>query len=176
MRLRAFLVCILVSSRAFAQTGSETSTADEASSLYVEGKELREAGDLKKSLQKLEAAHGLYATPITALEVGRARALVGQLRGAVEALESVEQNAHQTQRVRQGIEPREWRLRRSYRSTATASPSWSFTPKRTTFTFRSTASLCRTRRSRRRASLILESTTSRPRRAIATHRAGPSDR
>ena len=67
-----------------------TSTADAASALYVEGKELRDAGDLKKSLEKLEAAHALYATPITALEVARARALVGKLRGAIEVLESIE--------------------------------------------------------------------------------------
>jgi hypothetical protein len=72
-------------------TGSaaSASTADGARALYVEGKALRDAGDLQKSLEKLQAAHALYATPITALEVGRAFALVGRLTKAVEMLGTV---------------------------------------------------------------------------------------
>jgi hypothetical protein len=66
------------------------STSDTARALYVEGKDLRRAGDLEGSLQKLEAAHALYATPVTALEVGRALALLGRHRRAVAVLESIE--------------------------------------------------------------------------------------
>jgi hypothetical protein len=69
---------------------AQPSTADAARALYVEGKALRQSGDLQGSLEKLGAAHALYATPITALELGRGFALVGRLRRAVEVLESIE--------------------------------------------------------------------------------------
>jgi hypothetical protein len=82
----ALAAMLLVAAPAAAQPG----TADAARALYVEGKELRRAGDLQRSLEKFEAAHALYATPITALEVGRGAALVGRFRRAIEVLESID--------------------------------------------------------------------------------------
>jgi hypothetical protein len=87
-RLAALAALLLSTAPAGAQPAP--STADAARALYVEGKELRRTGDLRGSLEKLEAAHALYATPITALEVGRGYALVGRLRRAVEVLESID--------------------------------------------------------------------------------------
>ena len=69
---------------------AQTETMDSAKALYVEGKQLRDAGNLAGSLEKLEAAHALYPTAVTALEVGRALALLGRIAKAVEVLRSVE--------------------------------------------------------------------------------------
>ena len=69
---------------------AQTETLESAKALYVEGKQLRDAGDLPRSLEKLEAAHALYPTAVTALEVGRALALLGRIAKAVEVLRSVE--------------------------------------------------------------------------------------
>ena len=66
-----------------------TSPADAARALYVEGKELRRTGDLARSLEKLEAAHALYATPVTALEAARGHALLGRYKKATALLESI---------------------------------------------------------------------------------------
>jgi hypothetical protein len=86
----ALLAALIAVAPAEAQPAKAATTADQARTLYVEGKELRRAGDLQASLEKLEAAHALYATPITALEVGRGAALLGRLRRAVEVLESID--------------------------------------------------------------------------------------
>ena len=73
-----------------AQAAAQPSTVEAARALHVEGKELRRAGDLRASLEKLEAAHALYATPITALEVGRGHALLGGYKKAIEVLASID--------------------------------------------------------------------------------------
>lgn len=60
--------------------------SENALQLFKEGKALRERGDQAGGLEKLRAAHALVATPITALELGRAYAAGGQLIEAREVL------------------------------------------------------------------------------------------
>lgn len=60
--------------------------SENALQLFKEGKALRERGDQAAGLEKLRAAHALVATPITALELGRAYAAGGQLIEAREVL------------------------------------------------------------------------------------------
>ena len=55
-----------------------------ARTLYKEGKELRDKGDLKGALQKFQAAHALGQTPVTGIELARTYAAVGRF---VEARE-----------------------------------------------------------------------------------------
>lgn len=90
-RLAAFLALALVvlgmASQAHAQAPPQ-SPSDAARALYIEGKDLRRSGNLEKSLEKLDAAHELYPTPITSLEVGRANALLGHYRKATTLLQS----------------------------------------------------------------------------------------
>ncbi len=61
-----------------------------ARAMYVEGLELRDRSRLADSLARFRGAYALAATPITALELGRAYMLVGQLLEAREALLSIE--------------------------------------------------------------------------------------
>jgi hypothetical protein len=71
---------------------AEPSAADveSARALYVEGLELRDGGDLGQSLARFRAAHALAATPITALELGRAHMMIGELVEARDVLLSIE--------------------------------------------------------------------------------------
>jgi hypothetical protein len=55
-----------------------------ARTLYKEGKELRDKGDLQGALKKFEAAHALGQTPVTGIELARTYA---ELRRLVEARE-----------------------------------------------------------------------------------------
>jgi hypothetical protein len=61
-----------------------------ARALYVDGIALRMQGKLADSLSRLQAAHALYATPITTLELGRGLALLERYREAAAALVLVE--------------------------------------------------------------------------------------
>ncbi len=77
------LVSILsVSSSASAQSASDLASAR---ALYKEARELRDKGDAKSALEKFKAANALAGTPITALELGRTYAALGQ---PVEAQET----------------------------------------------------------------------------------------
>jgi hypothetical protein len=87
--LAAAIGLLLALRAASAAAQPEPSAPEAARVLYVEGKDLRRAGDLSLSLEKLEAAHALYATPITTLECARAHALVGHFRRAIALLESI---------------------------------------------------------------------------------------
>ncbi len=75
--------------------GAAPSPADveSARSLYVLGKELRDQGNLAGSLEHFKAAHALVPTPITALELARAHALVGQPLEARAILLGIERMA-----------------------------------------------------------------------------------
>jgi hypothetical protein len=85
------VVCALIAKTAAGQsTDANDATTEEARVLYVEGRDLRRQGELEGSLEKFQAAFALHPTAITALEVGRGRALMGKLRSAVEVLESIE--------------------------------------------------------------------------------------
>lgn len=63
---------------------------ESARALYVLGKELRDRGDLAESFEHFRAAHALVATPITALELGRAYALLGKPLEARAVLSGIE--------------------------------------------------------------------------------------
>jgi hypothetical protein len=90
----AALFCLafaMIAEPAAAQSGeSSDASTEEARALYVEGRDLRRQGELEKSLEKFQAAYALHPTPITALEVGRGRALLGKLRAALEVLDAIE--------------------------------------------------------------------------------------
>jgi hypothetical protein len=70
---------------------AEPSTGDfaQARVLLNQGLDLRDAGDARAALDKFEAANALAHTPITALELGRTYAGLGQLVKAREILLSV---------------------------------------------------------------------------------------
>lgn len=74
----------------FARADATGADVETARTLYKDGKDLRAKGDLQGSLAKLRAAHTLAATPITALELGRALALVNELVEARETWLSIE--------------------------------------------------------------------------------------
>ncbi len=84
-----FATAVLPVTRASA---AEPTLADveTAKAMYVEGLELRDNHRLADSLARFRGAYALAATPITALELGRAFMLVGQLLEAREALFSIE--------------------------------------------------------------------------------------
>jgi hypothetical protein len=66
----------------------QRSAADiaQARELFNEGTDLRDKGDIAGALEKLRAAHGLAATPITGLELGRTYVSAGKLVEAREVL------------------------------------------------------------------------------------------
>jgi hypothetical protein len=84
--LFAFATSIALPARA------EPSPADveSARALYVQGLQLRDQGDLSTSLARFQAAQALAPTPITTLELGRARSMMGQLIEARDALTAVD--------------------------------------------------------------------------------------
>jgi hypothetical protein len=79
------------SGAAHAQPSSRPSAADleSARELYKEGKELRTKGDLRGALEKFKLANAYGHTPVTALELGKTHAQLGELVEAREALLSV---------------------------------------------------------------------------------------
>jgi len=82
----ASLVTLFLAPPASAQGAADF---DSARALYRQGLELRAAGDLTGSLERLRAAQTLAMTPVTTLEVGRGLMLVGKLVDAREALLAV---------------------------------------------------------------------------------------
>ncbi|MBL8611327.1 MAG: hypothetical protein JNL38_28545 [Myxococcales bacterium] len=73
-----------------ARAGEPTAAdAETALALYKSGKQLRDSGDLKGALEKLRAAHALVETPLTAIELGKTYAALGQIVEAREVLLSV---------------------------------------------------------------------------------------
>ncbi len=77
---------VAVPREALAQSASDLASAR---ALYKEARELRDKGDPKGALEKFKAANALAGTPITALELGRTHAQVGQPVEALEAWLSV---------------------------------------------------------------------------------------
>lgn len=73
-----------------ARAGEPTAAdAETALALYKSGKQLRDSGDLRGALEKLRAAHALVETPLTAIELGKTYAALGQIVEAREVLLSV---------------------------------------------------------------------------------------
>lgn len=85
--LVTFVVMLATATSMAAPSAADVETAK---GLYVSGKELREAGDLRASYEKLKAAHALVPTPITALELARALALLSRHLEARQVLASIE--------------------------------------------------------------------------------------
>jgi hypothetical protein len=101
MRARGLaLAMFLVASAARAQTAADIATARD---LFREGMELRAQNKLSEALAKLKAAHDLYETPPSALELGRAQIDVGQLTEGYETLLSIERisTAKESERSKQ---------------------------------------------------------------------------
>lgn len=74
-----------------AQPTAQPSAADleSARELFKEGREARQAGDLRKAIERFKAAHAYGQTPVTALELGRTQMQAGDLIEAREVLLSV---------------------------------------------------------------------------------------
>jgi len=88
MRFATVVAAILLSSSmAFAQSAADIATARD---LFREGMELRTAGHLSEALSKLKAAHELYETPPSALELARTQIDLGRLAEGYETLLSIE--------------------------------------------------------------------------------------
>jgi hypothetical protein len=87
MRFAIALAVLLSSSLAFAQSAADVSTARD---LFREGMELRAAGHLAEALAKLKAAHELYETPPSALELARTQIDLGRLSEGYETLVSID--------------------------------------------------------------------------------------
>jgi hypothetical protein len=87
-----FALALALTAAGRARAAGEPTPADieSARALYVEGLELRDKGDLARSLQQFRAAQALAPTPITSLELARAHALLGQLLEAREIALSIE--------------------------------------------------------------------------------------
>jgi hypothetical protein len=87
MRLRcvvAAFVCLAASSPAAADpTAQDLATAR---TLYNEGVDLREKGDLQGAMARLQAAYALVPTPIIGLELGNTQLTLGKLVEARETL------------------------------------------------------------------------------------------
>ncbi len=62
---------------------------ESARELFKEGRELRQAGDVKHALERFKAAHAYGQTPVTALELGRTHIQLGELIEGREVLLSV---------------------------------------------------------------------------------------
>ncbi len=74
-----------------AQPAPQPSAADleSARELFKEGREARQAGDLRRAIERFKAAHAYGQTPVTALELGRTQMQAGDLIEAREVLLSV---------------------------------------------------------------------------------------
>jgi hypothetical protein len=70
---------------------AEPTVADmeDARALFRQGNELRDKNDLRSALEKYKAAHALFPTPITGLEVGRTHLALGELVAARDAFVAV---------------------------------------------------------------------------------------
>ena len=73
------------------QPGAQPSAADleSARELFKEGREARQAGDLRRAIERFKAAHAYGQTPVTALELGRTQMQAGDLIEAREVLLTV---------------------------------------------------------------------------------------
>jgi hypothetical protein len=73
------------------QPAAQPSAADleSARELFKEGREARQAGDLRRAIDRFKAAHAYGQTPVTALELGRTQMQAGDLIEAREVLLSV---------------------------------------------------------------------------------------
>ena len=87
--MRIGLVAAMFMLSSVARAERDPVEVDAARALFKEGKELRQDGDLQRSLEKFRSAHDHYETPITTLELGRAYILVGKLLEGRQVLSSV---------------------------------------------------------------------------------------
>ena len=86
-KLPIILAFTLLAATAHAQSASDVATARD---LFKEGITLRDQGKLADALAKLKAAHDLYETPPSTLELGRTQVQFGQLVEGYETLLSVD--------------------------------------------------------------------------------------
>ena len=78
-----------------------------ARTLYQEGKQLRDAGDLAGALEKFKAAHALGRTPITGINLAEAYEAVGSLVEARETCLSILRISVQPNETQRSTEARE---------------------------------------------------------------------
>ena len=86
-KLPIVLALVLLAGTAHAQSASDMATARD---LFKEGITLRDQGKLGDALAKLKAAHDLYETPPSTLELGRTQVQLGLLVEGYETLLSVD--------------------------------------------------------------------------------------
>lgn len=87
LTLGVFLVLAMTPRASLAQRAA--ADVESARELYIEGRELRERGDLRGALEKLKAAHALGKTPITGLELAKTHADLHQPLDARELCLSI---------------------------------------------------------------------------------------
>jgi hypothetical protein len=91
-KLIAFVAAVALAATSSPAALAQPSTAEDlarARELFVQGTELRDAGDTAGGLEKLKAARDLAPNPITAFELGRTYMLLGMPLEAREAFLSV---------------------------------------------------------------------------------------
>lgn len=89
-RFSRLLALVILVSVKVAHAEPTPADIESARALYVQGLELRDRGDLGTSTERFQAAYALAATPITAVELGRAFTLQQRLLEARDVLLSVE--------------------------------------------------------------------------------------
>lgn len=89
MRRGVLLVAALLLLSPAARAADGDDDVKRATAAYAEGMDLRVAGKLDASLDRLLVAHRTFPTPITGLELGRGYMLLGRLLEARDALQSV---------------------------------------------------------------------------------------
>ena len=89
-RLGVGLLAAVLTLGGAARADRDPAEVEAARALFKEAKELRQEGELQRSLEKFRAAYDRFETPITALELGRAYILTGKLVEGQQVLASVE--------------------------------------------------------------------------------------
>lgn len=85
----AVLTLAIVAAAPRAHAEPTAAEMEDARSLFRQGNDLRDKNDLRGALAKYRAAHALFPTPITGLEVGRTHMQLGELVAARDAFVAV---------------------------------------------------------------------------------------
>jgi len=85
------LVCLAFATEVSAQSAAQPSAADmeTARTLYQQGRQLRDQGNLAAAMDKFKAAHALAGTPVTGIHLAQAQADLGLLVEARETCLSI---------------------------------------------------------------------------------------
>src|SRR5688572_9677935 len=102
----ALVVAMLVSSSLALAAEPTAADIETATTLYNDGRELREKGKTNDALPKLKAAHALVPTPVISLELARAYVDLGKLVDAREVLANVAAIPRRTKETPKSLDAR----------------------------------------------------------------------